>query len=764
MSSRSSRPGRNPAAVSLCLMLACVAVGVLCTATAHASYYKMLLCAGNNGSNGYSTQTNTTSPQNPGGIFSFENYCGPAPDPAGSNAFLRIDETQPSGNAGNGAYGSISWTAPAWVSIAQAGGYTREPNAFNEGWRGRFWAEGYDGSTNNILMQGYQVENGSLGGIGWGLTQTFAPHLWPWGGSYGSYRRFVFEMTCTRPAGCDRSNFNAVDANSMTLILNDTSPSQINLTDTESGLLSGQWVRGAQPVTWNVSDQGSGMRFERVRVDGNQVDAIDWRGSCNIDADATSGEFAREFVPCPTGGPWQRSWALDTSTLSDGAHTVQVCSQDYGQAVGLAGTGGESCDARTIHVDNTAPGAPSGLHIVSSNPNRYLSQLGATFSLPPNQGSPITRVHYVVAKVGGGAVMPEQVVSATNPTELPKVEAPTTPGNYELRVWLEDAVGFAGPYATVPIPRDTTPPAAPQDLSVTAPETPRSAQGFDVRWNNIVDGGSPISAVHYQVLNGAGDVVVPTKTVSGSSPEAIEDLETPRERGAYTLRVWLEDAEGNVGAAASAPLSYDCVRSDVGGGTGLTAGLGTDGASSILVNQGEGSTLSGKLQGSQVGGAALCVYSNVITDHEPQFLGLAIASADGSYQFAVGAGPSREVSVAYRPGQRELSASAVLRTRVHPTFELKRKVVHNQGFGVFTGSVPGPHNGNVVVTLQVRSGKAWRVFRSYHTREDGRYVMRYRFTHTDTPTIYVVRAQVRQQSGYAYEEGASRALPLRVKP
>ena len=106
------------------------------------------------------------------------------------------------------------------MSIVAGGGYTREPNAFNEGWRGRFWAEGYDGSTNNILMQGSGVANGSLGGIGWGTTSTFASHLWPFGG-YGNYRRFVFELTCVRSAGCDRTNFNAVDANSLTLILND---------------------------------------------------------------------------------------------------------------------------------------------------------------------------------------------------------------------------------------------------------------------------------------------------------------------------------------------------------------------------------------------------------------------------------------------------------------------------------------------------------------------------------------------------------------
>ncbi len=42
--------------------------------------------------------------------------------------------------------------------------------------------------------------------------------------------------------------------------------------------------------------------------------------------------------------------------------------------------------------------------------------------------------------------------------------------------------------------------------------------------------------------------------------------------------------------------------------------------------------------------------------------------------------------------------------------------------------------------------------------------MRYRFTQTFTPTTYLVHAKVRRQSGYPYEEGSSRTIPVPVEP
>ena len=967
MPSRSSGPGRNPVAISLCLVLACVAVAVLCAATARAADYKMLLCAANNGGGSFATATNTTSPQNPGGIFGLENYCRPAPDPAGNAALLRIYENQPGGNAGYGAYGSFSWTAPPWIAILTGGGYTRDA-PINVGWRARFWAEGFDGSVNNILMQGAGVGNGTLGGIGWDPTSTFASHLWPFSG-LGYYRRFVFEMACLRPAGCDRSGWNGVDANTFTFTLADVSPVQLQLTNTGAPFLGGAWVKGNQTATYSWSDQGSGIRMEWIDIDGARQWTADHASECDIGYSGVNGVFARSFQPCATASNVGRADAVNTATLPDGAHTLQACAQDFAQWQGLDGTGGASCQSATIRTDNTPPGAPSGLNVVSSNPARYLDRFGARFGLPPNFGSPIAKVHYYVTDAAGKVVVPEHVVAVTNPTALTGIEGPAKAGAYTLHVALEDQVGFRGPFASaaiprdttppaapqnlhvigttahraptfdvqwsnvvddgspidaahyqvidasgnvvgatrtvtganvesitgiespsaagdyrvrvwlsdaegnvgaaaviavprdmtppaapqnlhvigttahrvprfdvqwsnvvddgspidaahyqvidasgnvvgatrtvtganvesiagietppspgdyrervwltdgegntgaaavVPVPRDTTPPSAPQNVSVASASTSRAEQGFDVRWHNITDDGSPIAAAHYRVLDASGNTVVPETTVTANNIEGIADLATPRQRGNYTLVLWLSDGEGNVGAPVRVPLSYECVQSERGGGSTLTAGLGRRDRPQLLVQQREGAVLAGRLRG-QGGGTAnapVCVFSRVVTEGERRFLGLAMTGKNGRYEFAVRKGPSRELAVAYRPDQREVTARAMLHVRVHPTLNLRSTVVHNGHFAIFRGTIPSGRKKNVLIVIQVKSGNGWRVFRRLVIHR-GRYVLRYRFTRTTAPTTYIMRAQVQDQSGYPYEGGNSRVLRLHVLP
>ncbi len=757
MSSQSNGPANRTAAIALCLMVLAVAVGCIAAATAHAANYKMVLCAGNNGSNSFDTSAR------PPGAFDFSNYCGPAPDPAGNSAWLRINENQDGCCAAVNDYGSISWTVPPWVAILAGGGYTREPNAFNSGWRGRFWAEDFGGGgPYNILMQGSEVGNS---GINSEPTSAFTAHLWPFTG-YGYYRRFIFELTCMRPGGCDRSNYNAVDANSIVLVLDDVSPAQVNFADTGSPLMQGRWVKGAQNVSWESFDLGSGLRLERLRVDGADRDVLDRAAQCDIGFSQQNTEFARSFQPCPNYGPYSHTYALDTASLPDGARAVEVCAQDYAQYQGLDQTKGESCDRRTIHVDNTAPGAPLGLQVVSANPARYLDHFGAKFSLPPDPGSPIAKVHYDIVDAAGSVVVPEHVVSALNPTELPAITGAAQAGDDRLRVWLEDEVGFTGPKAVAQIPHDTTPPAAPQGISVAAPETSRAAEGFDVRWRNLTDSGSPIDAAHYQVLNGAGGIAVPTQTLTGENIEALQSIETPGDGGNFSLRLWLSDAEGNVGAPATVPLSYECVRSEVQGGLGLSAAFSTNSGPTQVVDQGAGATIEGVLGGTGGGpaGARLCVFGKVTTGGAREFLGIAVSGGGGRYRFAVAPGPSREFEVLYRPGQRQISATATLYTRVQPTFELRPKVVRNGHFAYFFGQIPGPDNDGVVVVLQAKQGDGWRAFGRYRTQADGHFILRHFFRRTRVASLYGLRAQVRETVGYPYLEGNSPERVLHVLP
>lgn len=766
MSFLPSQRCRVAARSALCLLVACFAFAVLGAGNAQASNYKMVLCAGNNGSNSFGTSTNTISPTHPAGIFDVNNFCGPAPDPAGENAFLRISEHEPNGTAGQGAYEDVYWDAPSPIRFLAGGGYTREPNAFNEGWRARFWGLDFNNNGFQILAQGAGLPNT---GEQWATTSTFGPHLWPFGG-YSSFYRFVYELECVRASGCDRTNFNAVDANTFVFILSDDQPSSAAFTG--GSILNGGWVRGGQGITWNSSDRGTGLRMERLRIDGNQVVENNYASQCNLGSSQANGEFARVFQPCPTGNgllhtqPFEHSYGLETASLPDGTHTVQVCAQDYAQYIGLNGTGSESCDQRTIRTDNSAPGAPAGLEVTSANTARYLPEFGAHWQLPPNQGSPIAKVHYNIVNAAGEVVVPEKTVSGTNLSALSKIEGPSNPGDYRVRVWLEDQVGFQGPASTAQIPHDTTPPAAPQEPAVTPPGTSRAAQGFDLRWHNIVDQGSPVDQVHYQILNGSDAVVVPTQTVSGDNIQAIEDLEAPQQRGEYSVRIWLEDAEGNVGAPTSAPLAYECVRSNVGGGTALSSGLGDKAAPEETVREGKGSTLRGKLTGAEgpIVEAPVCVFSRVVTQLRREFLGLAVTAEDGSWQFAIPAGASRDLSVAYRSGSREVNSHSILQTIVHPAFKVKKKVVYNKHYAKFTGSLPGPDNNQVLVVAQVKRGKGWLAFHRYRSRDNGKVTFVYKFNKTFAPTAYLMRLQVRKQRGYPYEQGNSSKLKLIVLP
>jgi hypothetical protein len=753
---------RMTAALSIALL---VLFGVaMCASKADAGYYKVVACAADNGVPPFNVDTNTRSDETPKGIFNVFNRCkGAGGDPPGESALLRIQEDRDApGSVRQGAYANVYFDAPASTHFKAAGGYTRQPFQFNDGWRSRFWIAG-GSSTDQILSQGA----GATGGGQLPSSTIFTPHLWPVGG-FLDFSRFVFELTCVRAKRCDVSGNNAADLNGIVFIVSDDSDPRVDFTNTDKALLAGRWVKGSQDVTFDLSDSGSGLRWERLFVDGAELWNLDHAAGCGTSSSQTNGEWARTYTPCPTGGPWSRSISINTAAFKDGpGHTVQACAQDFGQYQGLNGTGGQTCQSRTIATDNTAPGAPGGLAVLSSNPARYLDQFGAQFALPPNEGSPIRKVFYNVVDAAGEVVTPAQEVGGTNPTALQTVQGPKEPGDYRLRVWLEDEVGFAGPAATVPIPHDTVPPAAPQSLSVVAPKTPKGADGFDMSWNNIVDSGSPITAAHYRVVDGEGAVVVPEKTVTGESIEAINSLDTPRNRGGFELQLWLSDAEGNVGSPTEIPLVYDCVRDDADSGALLSSSLGQDGAGRQLVAQGRGGLLVGKLldaNGAPVAEAPICVFSQVVTDQTRKFLGVAVTGADGSYEFAVKPGASRHLVVDYRSEHREISSKVQLVTKVRPTFDVLDATVHNKGVARFRGTVPGPHNDFVQVVLQARKGKGWIVFRRFTTGKEGNYAGRYRFNHTDVPTEYIMRAQVRKQRGYPYHGGSSGSIQVIVYP
>jgi len=95
--------------------------------------------------------------------------------------------------------------------------------------------------------------------------------------------------------------------------------------------LAGDWVKGNNAIAWRESDQGSGLRFSRLKVDGSNLSdgTIDYQanGGCRTARSDANGEFARDFTPC-TQGPYLRYYPLRTEWFSDGQHEIAICVQD----------------------------------------------------------------------------------------------------------------------------------------------------------------------------------------------------------------------------------------------------------------------------------------------------------------------------------------------------------------------------------------------------------------------------------------------------
>ncbi|MFN8164448.1 MAG: hypothetical protein U0R26_11615 [Solirubrobacterales bacterium] len=118
----------------------------------------------------------------------------------------------------------------------------------------------------------------------------------------------------------------------------------------------------------------------------------------------------------------------------------------------------------------------------------------------------------------------------------------------------------------------------------------------------------------------------------------------------------------------------------------------------------------------------------------------------------------------HRDGTRQLSSSARVRTIVKPTLRAKKTTVYNGESAFFTGEIPGPHNDDLTMVLQVKTGKGWLAFRRYRTRNGGQYEMSYPFRRTRRPTVYEMRVQLREAGSFPYLEGDSDPVRLRVLP
>lgn len=262
----------------------------------------------------------------------------------------------------------------------------------------------------------------------------------------------------------------------------------------------GGWLRGVQDVAFDAADN-VGIALGRLELDGGVVHD-----------DARGCDFTRP-VPCANGAT---SAQLDTRGWADGAHALRLGAQDA--------AGNWTWVARTLRVDNTPPPEPAPVLDGGADWNAARTRT-VTFPLPPGQAAPLVRARVRICVSGGACRDVEPGLQPARGGASVAVEAFAGPGEYSLRVALEDAAGNVGPAAPpLTLRFDDAAPGAP-DLS-----------GAD-RWLNRgplpLAAEAPLSGVRgYRVRIGGRDAVVATELPLDTLPEGGTPVEVRAISGA----------------------------------------------------------------------------------------------------------------------------------------------------------------------------------------------------------------------------------------
>jgi len=265
------------------------------------------------------------------------------------------------------------------------------------------------------------------------------------------------------------------------------------------------WLRGVADVAFDAADN-SGIRAGHIELDGHAVLE-----------DARPCDFTRA-VPCSDGATGA---LLDTRTWADGAHALRLGAMDA--------AGNWTWFERTVRVDNTPPPEPAPVVDGGADwsPQRTRT---LTVGVPGGQAAPLVRARVKLCRTGAGCAEAAPELAAGGPggtSATVPVTAFDGPGEYAVRLALEDAAGNVGPYAApVTMRFDDTRPGAP-DVSAAD------------RWHNggalplDAEGERPVSGIRgYRVRIGGREAIVATSLPLDELPEGGTPVEVRAVSGA----------------------------------------------------------------------------------------------------------------------------------------------------------------------------------------------------------------------------------------
>jgi hypothetical protein len=674
--------------------------------------------------------------------------------------------TKASSRGGTAAYG-----AGAYQVFAAPAGAALESVSFNVGAirLGSFWSLGivaFDGDFNagDLPYGCYYGRPGCDVGTSTFSIRVAAPLL--------GHGRFRFETRCFNPGGCDvsASSFNPANralfsAANVTVRVQDHTRPWIG--PHHGAIWSDGWHRGREEAWAHFADN-VGIMSTRIYADGALAQMLDFRDPSLPEwagCDFTLPKPCKDFEP---GG-----LTVDTGTLPDGEHTVRL------EAIDAAGN--LAAIDRQIKVDNSAPAKASGLTLEGPEGWRSENDFAVRWANPPGQAAPISKANYQLCPVGS-APCTTGAVAAAAIEGLTGLTVPG-PGEYDLRVSLEDAAGNHDPQRAsdpVRLRFDDEPPSVVFEAPDRAHPTRVTAALAD-RGSGVAEAAIEIRGAgrrHWQELDASlhGGVLVGD----------VDDVSLPD--GAYDVRARARDRAGNErtgdrrrdGAKMQLELPLRLRSGIVLSSRGrprchrrrgrkrkcrapAAAGAG-------IVVRSARAHIDGLLRsadGEPIAQARISVFEQLRTGGGWRTLAELRSDRDGRFSVAIPRAPSRSIRFAYGGTPLVKPASGEVRMLVPAasTMSADRRSVRNGDAVAFTGRLAGGYvpDGGKLIDLQAYYRGRWRTFATARTDARGRWSYRYRFGATRGTVRYRFRARIRREAAYPYELGYSRRVIVTVR-
>jgi hypothetical protein len=613
----------------------------------------------------------------------------------------------------------------------------------------QLWADRPDGSSvaiKNVRANRGCPNQGKTQAAGWPRPETY---------DIAGATKVVQRVLCVgsdETPYCSARNLNYIRTFTAAATVVDTSPPGVAITQ-DNAFTRGEWVGGTQQVNYGALDN-VGVRLARAVVAG--IPSANAARPCN---------YALR-VPCVNG---PGSLTVDTGSLGEGSQVMALQAED------AAGNVGGSPPV-SVRIDNTAPGAvPISIEGGATWRNRNDFDIRW---INPDEGdrAPIAASQFRLCAMGRSDCITDRRPGAVD--HLNNMTVPG-PGEWDLRVWREDAAGNHEPAnASVPVTLRYDP--EPPDLGFEDP----SASDPTLISVLVTDKVSGLASGQIELsAEGSGTwQSLSTRQEGNRLIARVDDAALPP--GPYVLRATAHDRATNQNSTQSRldgrPMTVNLpLRSPTRVHAGVVARRSKHRARGrrrqtfldqrIRISLGHEIRLAGVVKthdGRPLAYAPVHVLYRTTNSPERE---LAVLRTDlrGRFAYVSRASASAVLRVAYQgsgttlPSQREVTLLVPAGSTVHAQ---PRRVLNGRTV-TFTGqvrSLPIPAGGKLVELQVVLSGR-WQTFRTVRTDASGAWGIRYRFRRSCGVLSYRFRTRLPAEAGYPFESGHTRAVSVRVR-